>query len=173
MCKRIMTADAFTADGRQYKTCNDCRLKMKIRKATQKDERKPLNPMLVDPPKPRKPKGPHGTSPRAEYNRQYWQEHKDEMKAKRCKATGEAIAVTTDMRIVMLFEKGYSPNDIASRCMVSVERVKHVIEREGCRAGEARLCCDCWLYPCFDGMDSISTNLALTCQKYHRKEAAS
>ena len=81
--------------------------------------------------------------------------------------------MTTDKRIVMLFEKGYSPNDIASRCMVGVERVKHVIEREGCRAGEARLCCDCWLYPCFDGMDSISSNLALTCQKYHRKEAAS
>ena len=155
-CNTVKPVGDFITDGKQYKVCNECRARH--------TKRQELG---------QKPKSPHGTGDRCEYHRQYYQENREKIKAKRCESSGTPSAVTTDKRIVMLFEKGYSPNDIASRCMVGVERVKHVIEREGCRAGEARLCCDCWLYPCFDGMDSISTNLALTCQKYHRKEAAS
>lgn len=155
-CNTVKPVGDFITDGKQYKVCNECRARH--------TKRQELG---------QKPKSPHGTGDRCEYHRQYYQENREKIKAKRCESSGTPIAVTTDKRIVMLFEKGYSPNDIASRCMVGVERVKHVIEREGCRAGEARLCCDCWLYPCFDGMDSISSNLALTCQKYHRKEAAS
>jgi len=155
-CNTVKPVGDFITDGKQYKVCNECRARH-----TKRQE-------LCQ-----KPKSPHGTGERCEYHRQYYQENKEKIKAKRCESSGTPSAVTTDKHIVMLFEKGYSPNDIASRCMVGVERVKHVIEREGCRAGEARLCCDCWLYPCFDGMDSISSNLALTCQKYHRKEAAS
>ena len=155
-CNTVKPVGDFITDGKQYKVCNECRARH--------TKRQELG---------QKPKSPHGTGERCEYHRQYYQENKDKIKAKQCESSGTPSAVTTDKRIVMLFEKGYSPNDIASRCMVGVERVKHVIEREGCRAGEARLCCDCWMYPCFDGMDSISSNLALTCQKYHRKEAAS
>ena len=149
--RKPMLVDAFV----KYKVCNECRAKHTKHKELGK-----------------KPKSPHGTGERCEYHRQYWQRHKDEIKARRCENIDTSKAVVTDKRIVILYKKGYSPNDISSRCMVSIEHVRHVVENE-CRSGDARMCSECWLYPCFEGMDSICSNLALTCQKYHKKENAS
>lgn len=167
LCHRVMDAEAFIFDGRQYKLCNECRVKQKMRKTAKTRE------ALHEPDKERKPKGPHGTNPRFEYNRQYWQDHKDMLKAKRCAALDESKAVVTDRFIVDMYEKGYSLGDISSRLQVTVGHIREVIERDGCRGQEVRLCCDCWLYPCFTGIENMSSNLALTCQKYHRKEDAS
>lgn len=172
MCHRVMPAENFTSGGMQYKMCNVCREKQRTRKPKKAKESKPLNPIPAED-KPRKPKGQIGSNPRFEYHRQYWQENKERVKAKRCIDLDQSKAVVTDKRIVTLYLKGYSLSDISSRCRVRIQHVKEVIERDGCVKCEVRLCCDCWLYPCFSGMDAISSNLALTCQKWHRKEDAS
>lgn len=155
-CGSVKPSDDFITDGRQYKVCNACRGKHVKRSELGK-----------------KPKGPHGTSSRCDYHRQYYEAHKDAIKERRCTELSVSIDTATDRRIIGMYKKGYSLNDISSRCMVSMDHVREVIERDGCKTCEVRLCCDCWLYPCFDGMEVISSNLALTCQKYHRKEAAS
>ena len=173
LCHRIMPAEAFTANGKQFKLCNECRLKQKMRKADSKmraiREPKPLNPALDDD-NQRKPKGKHGTSDRYEYHRQYWLNHKERLKARRCEALDESKSIVTDKLIVGMYMKGYSMNDISSRCQVTIGHIREVIERDGCKAGSVRLCCDCWLYPCFQGIEVMSSNLALTCKSYRKKE---
>ena len=41
--------------------------------------------------------------------------------------------------------------------------------RRNAQAG--RFCKDCWLYPCFQGIDNFSTNFALKCQNWHPKDS--
>lgn len=79
-CKQIMPAEEFTENGRQYKLCNDCRLKLRVYKQGRVEKAI----------KERKPKGENGTSPRVDYHRQYWQEHKDEIKAARIERAMDA-----------------------------------------------------------------------------------
>lgn len=120
VCKRILTAEAFTADGRQYKVCNTCREKER-RKRKERGETPPEN---------RQPKSPHGTGSRYDYHRQYYAEHHNEMK-------------------VQQVSRRSKPDPVPDK-----------------------VCDKCWLHPCFEGMENISSNLALTCQKFHEKEAA-
>ena len=32
-----------------------------------------------------------------------------------------------------------------------------------------QVCANCWLFPCFTGIETMSSNLALTCRKWHNK----
>lgn len=159
-CHQVLPAEDFIANGRQYKLCNDCRAKTRIRKAEKAREEISK----------RRPKSPNGTSARAEYYRQYYDEHKDEIKAKRCET--EPVVLNSQKRMVDMYLKGYSVHEIASRCQATVEKVIETV-RDYDGNVNVRICQDCWLYPCFSGMEVISCNLAKTCQKYHRKEAAS
>lgn len=65
-CRCIKPAEDFITNGKQFRVCNECRARH-----TKKQE---LG---------QKPKSPHGTGERCEYHRQYWLEHKEDIKATR------------------------------------------------------------------------------------------
>ena len=71
-------------------------------------------------------------------------------------------------KLLDLYRKGYPVQVIAEKCGCSYYTVKLYAQRNGVRRGrkKQRLCYNCKEYPCFFGIETISSNLALTCPKY-------
>lgn len=56
---------------------------------------------------------------------------------------------------------------------MSSEEMKRLIEERRLReenANPTQVCKNCWLFPCFSGMENLSSNFALTCKKFKMKE---
>lgn len=56
---------------------------------------------------------------------------------------------------------------------MSSEEMKRLIEERRLReenANPTQVCKNCWLFPCFSGMENLSSNFALTCKKFKIKE---
>ena len=56
---------------------------------------------------------------------------------------------------------------------MSSEEMKRLIEERRLReenANPTQVCKNCWLFPCFSGMENLSSNFALTCKKFKLKE---
>lgn len=67
--------------------------------------------------------------------------------------------------------KGREYRDTICRdCRREVNRVKRDKPRPRRKPSTVYDCRLCWLYPCFQGMEHISSNLAETCVKYKIKQ---
>lgn len=75
-------------------------------------------------------------------------------------------------KVLDLYRAGLPVIDIAKQCNTTEHTVRAYaylahVHRE--RAGLARVCRNCRLYPCFRGIETMSSNLAETCRSWHFK----
>ena len=73
-------------------------------------------------------------------------------------------------KILKMYAEGYPVEQIAEECGTKVETVRQYaakahVHRE--RYDRVRVCRNCWLYPCFSGIENMSSNLAKTCKSWH------
>ena len=73
-------------------------------------------------------------------------------------------------KMLKMYADGIPVPDIAKACNASEHTVRQYaagtgIKRE--RADRAQVCRNCWLYPCFKGIENFETNFALTCRSWH------
>jgi len=73
--------------------------------------------------------------------------------------------------LLELYAKGLPIEVIAKKCNCVPATVKLYAQKNGVRRGhkKQRICYNCVEFPCFSGIESISSNLALTCYKYRIK----
>lgn len=104
----------------------------------------------------------------------YRAEHREELKeAKMLRRRADGIPPRHRLdrqKILKMYADGIPVPDIAKACNTSERTVRQYavgtgIKRE--RADRARVCRNCWLYPCFNGIDTMSSNLAVTCKSWH------
>ena len=75
-------------------------------------------------------------------------------------------------KILKMYGEGLPVVDIARKCGTTVYTVRQYASKSGihrCRSNRAKVCHNCWLYPCFKGIDNFSTNFALTCRSWKLK----
>lgn len=70
--------------------------------------------------------------------------------------------------LLQMYKEGYPIDVIAEKCRCVPATVKLYAYKNGIRRGhnKARLCCNCIEYPCFTGIETMSSNIALTCYRY-------
>lgn len=80
--------------------------------------------------------------------------------------------------LARLYGEGVPTEEIAERCGCSVRTVRcyawHAGVRYGCnkveKPEERKVCANCWRYPCFRGIETMSSNLAETCKNWHMRD---
>lgn len=73
-------------------------------------------------------------------------------------------------KMLKMYADGIPVPDIAKACNASEHTVRQYAAKSGIkreRADRAQVCRNCWLYPCFQGIDNLETNFALTCRSWH------
>lgn len=73
-------------------------------------------------------------------------------------------------KILKMYAEGHPVEKIAKECGTKAETVRQYaskahVHRE--RYDRARVCRNCWKYPCFKGIENFETNFALTCRSWH------
>jgi len=73
--------------------------------------------------------------------------------------------------LLELYARGLPIDVIAEKCNCVPATVKLYAYRNGVRRGRGKkkICNNCVEYPCFVGIENMSSNLALTCPKYRIK----
>lgn len=104
----------------------------------------------------------------------YRAEHREELnEAKRLRRRTAGIMPKRRLdrqKILKMYAKGYPVEKIAEECGTNVGTVRKYaskahVRRE--RYNRAKVCRNCWKYPCFKGIENFETNLALTCRSWH------
>lgn len=117
---------------------------------------------------------PEGRAKLLAYRAKYRAEHREEIKeAKRLRRRAAGIMPRHRLdrqKILKMYAEGHPVEKIAEECGTKVETVRQYaagtgIKRE--RADRAQVCRNCWLYPCFKGIENFETNFALTCRSWH------
>lgn len=117
---------------------------------------------------------PEGRAKRLAQKAKYRAEHREEIKeAERLRRRTAGIMPRRRLdrqKILKMYADGIPVPDIAKACNASEHTVRHYaagtgIKRE--RADRARVCRNCWKYPCFKGIENFEANFALTCRSWH------
>ena len=104
----------------------------------------------------------------------YRAEHREELKeAKRLRRRKAGIMPKRRLdrqKILKMYADGIPVPDIAKACNASEHTVRKYaskahVRRE--RYDRAKVCRNCWKYPCFKGIENFETNFALTCRSWH------
>ena len=71
-------------------------------------------------------------------------------------------------KLLKLYQEGYPVDVIARKCGCSFYTVKLYAHRNGIRRGhkKTRICYNCKEFPCFNGIENMESNFALTCNKF-------
>ena len=75
-------------------------------------------------------------------------------------------------KILKMYGDGVPVVDIARKCGTTEYSVRQYASMSGIHRGRsnmAKVCINCWLYPCFKGIENFSTNFALTCRSWKLK----
>lgn len=75
-------------------------------------------------------------------------------------------------KIIKMYGDGVPVVDIARKCGTTEYTVRQYASKSGIHRGRsnmAKVCSNCWLYPCFKGIENFSTNFALTCRSWKLK----
>lgn len=108
----------------------------------------------------------------------YRAEHREELKeAQMLRRRADGIPPRRRLdryKILKMYAEGYPVEQIAEECGTKVETVRQYaskahVHRE--RYDRVRVCRNCWLYPCFSGIENMSSNLAKTCKSWHKRSA--
>ena len=111
---------------------------------------------------------------RRAYQAKYRAEHREQLneyqRVRRRKAGFSPRKRVDKKKILKMYAEGHPVEKIAEECGTKVETVRQYaskahVRRE--RYDRARVCRNCWLYPCFNGIDTMSSNLAVTCKSWH------
>lgn len=72
-----------------------------------------------------------------------------------------------------LYLNGYPTEIIAEKLHTTTKTITKLAKEMKLKRPKnyGRYCKDCWLYPCFQGIDNFSTNFALKCQNWHPKDS--
>ena len=77
-------------------------------------------------------------------------------------------------KILKMYAEGLPVPDIAKACLVKEHTVRQYAAKSGIqrvRHDRVKACRNCWLYPCFTGIENMSSNLAETCKSFRLKSA--
>lgn len=102
--------------------------------------------------------------------------HREELKeANRIRRRKAGVAprhrVNKD-KILKMYGEGVPVADIARECCSTEHSVRNFASNSGIhrvRSNMAKVCSNCWLYPCFKGIENFTTNFALTCRSWKLK----
>lgn len=107
---------------------------------------------------------------RAKYRAEHREQLKEDQRLRR-RAAGIMPRHRLDrQKILKMYAEGHPVEKIAEECGTKVETVRQYASKANVRReryDRARVCRNCWLYPCFDGIDTMSSNLAVTCKSWH------
>ena len=112
---------------------------------------------------------------RRAYQAKYRAEHREQLneyqRVRRRKAGGLPQKRVDKKKILKMYAEGVPVQEIAQECNSTPRSVMALANRAGVkretRVNQAQVCRNCWLYPCFRGIDTMSSNLALTCRRWH------
>ena len=111
-----------------------------------------------------------------EYRRRYYLAHREECLAKAKeyrRAHGIFSRVPIDKeKVAKMYLDGVPVGDIAKAFRVTIGTIYNYMRLAGVRRERSDLtaaCRNCWLYPCFRGIDTMASNLAKTCKSYKFK----
>lgn len=117
---------------------------------------------------------PEGRAKRLAHRAKYRAEHREQLKEdqrlRRRKAGIMPKRRLDRQKILKMYAEGHPVEKIAEECGTKVETVRQYaskvhVHRE--RYDRARVCRNCWKYPCFKGIENFETNFALTCRSWH------
>lgn len=106
----------------------------------------------------------------------FYEEHSEELKEaariRRRKAGVPPRHRVDKAKILKMYGEGVPVVDIARVCGSTEHSVRQYASKSGIhrvRSNMAQVCHNCWLYPCFKGIENFSTNFALTCRRWKLK----
>lgn len=107
---------------------------------------------------------------RARYRKAHQEELAEAQMLRRRKAGIMPKRRLDRQKILKMYVKGHPVEKIAEECGTKVQTVRQYaseahVHRE--RYDRARVCRNCWKYPCFKGIENFETNFALTCRSWH------
>lgn len=107
---------------------------------------------------------------RAKYRAEHREQLKEDQRLRRRKAGIMPRHRLDRQKILKMYAEGHPVEKIAEDCITTVKVVRSYaskahVRRE--RYDRAKVCLNCWLYPCFNGIDTMSSNLAVTCKSWH------
>lgn len=110
------------------------------------------------------------------YQAKFRDVHREELKeANRIRRRKAGVAprhrVNKD-KILKMYGEGVPVADIARECCSTEHSVRNFASNSGIhrvRSNMAKVCSNCWLYPCFKGIENFTTNFALTCRSWKLK----
>ena len=109
---------------------------------------------------------------RAKYREAHRAELKEAERVRRRKAGIPPRRRIDKAKILKMYGEGVPVADIARECGTTEHSVRQYASKAGmqrARCDRAQVCRNCWLYPCFKGIEGISSNLALTCRSWSPK----
>lgn len=111
---------------------------------------------------------------RAKYREEHRAELKEAERIRRRKAGVPPRRHIDKAKILKMYGEGVPVVDIARECGTTEHTVRQYAAKSGIprvRSDRAQVCRNCWLYPCFKGIENFSTNFALTCRSWKLKSA--
>ena len=108
----------------------------------------------------------------AKFREAHREELKDAGRIRRKKAGVPPRHRVDKDKILKMYGEGVPVVDIARKCGTTEYTVRQYASKSCIhrgRSNRAKLCHNCWLYPCFRGIENFTTNFALTCRSWKLK----
>ena len=108
----------------------------------------------------------------AKFREGHREELKEALRIRRRKAGVPPRHRVDKAKILKMYGEGVPVADIARECCSTEHSVRNFASNSGIHRGRsnmAKVCSNCWLYPCFKGIENFSTNFALTCRSWKLK----
>ena len=119
---------------------------------------------------------PEGRAKRLAHRAKYREAHREELK-EYARLRRRAAGIMPKPRLnrnkmLKMYVEGFPVEKIAEECGTKVETVRQYASKAGVhreRYDLLKVCRNCWKYPCFKGIENMSSNLALTCYRWRLK----